>query len=169
MLNQREHSVIPPRAGAIGLRLRTADIPTTHALESLAQLPVSTTDIARRARFALSTSVTAHQRCAEQAREVMSLLLPELEPTDSLVDWAAVTIGELVQQALGEAVAGKLACELRVDGEHLYVSVETASAGPSLRQGADRGLLDAISSDTGAYTSADGYGVKWAATEIVPT
>lgn len=161
--------MIPPRTGAIGLRLRTADIPTAHALESLAKLPVSATNIARRARFVLDANVTAYQRCTEQAREVMDLLLPELEHTDSLVDWAAVAAGELAQHAMAGVVAGKLTCELRVDGEHLYVSVETTSAGPPLHQGVSRGLVDTISSDTGAYASAEGYHVVWAATEIVPS
>ncbi|MEU8837422.1 hypothetical protein [Streptomyces sp900116325] len=55
----------------------------------------------------------------------MDLLLPELDPADSLVDWAAVTVGVFTAQAVSRGVEGMVACEVRMDGEHLYASGET--------------------------------------------
>ncbi|MFE1289595.1 hypothetical protein [Streptomyces sp. NPDC058751] len=99
----------------------------------------------------------------------MDLLLPELSPADSLVDWAAVTAGEFVTHLL-HAVQGKMACELRIDGEHLYVSVEAVDrcGGTCTTRGGGRRLVDLISIDAGSYESNSGKRVMWAAAEIIP-
>lgn len=99
----------------------------------------------------------------------MDLLLPELSPADSLVDWAAVTAGEFVKHLL-HAVKGKMTCELRIDGEHLYVSVEALDrcGGACMVPGAGRRLVDLISADAGSYSTDNGKRVMWAAAEIIP-
>ncbi|MFG3132909.1 hypothetical protein ACGFZU_35075 [Streptomyces tendae] len=99
----------------------------------------------------------------------MDLLLPELDSADSLVDWAAVTASEFVAYLL-HAVEGKITCELRLDGEHLYVSVEAFDRceGACMVPGAGRRLVDLISTDAGAYTNSNGKRVMWAAAEIIP-
>ncbi|MYX26846.1 hypothetical protein GTY75_09215 [Streptomyces sp. SID8381] len=99
----------------------------------------------------------------------MDLLLPELSPADSLVHWAAVTAAEFVSHLL-HAAEGKMVCELRIDGEHLYVSVEAFDrcGGTCMVQGGGRRLVDVISTDAGTYATDNGKRVMWAAAEIIP-
>lgn len=124
---------------------------------------------ARRARFAFTPGPDAARDSSDQVREVMDLLLPELSSADSLVDWAAVTTGEFVAHLL-HAVEGKITCELRIDGEHLYVSVEAYDRceGVCMVPGAGRRLVDLISVDAGAYVNDNSKRVMWAAAEIIP-
>lgn len=123
----------------------------------------------RRARFAFTVRPDSARACADQVREVMDLVLPELNPSDSLVDWAAVTAGEFVEHLL-HASEGKMTCELRIDGEHLHLSVEAVDrcGGACMVPGAGRRLVDAISADAGSYLSGNGKRVMWAAAEIIP-
>lgn len=152
-----------------GLRLRLAEIPTALGLESLARPSTPSTRPARRARYVLSIGEDTARRCAEQAREVMDLILPELDPADSLVDWAVVTAGEFTTHLL-HAAEGKITCELRIDGEHLYVSVEAFDrcGGTCTVPGGGRRLVDLISTDAGSYTTDAGKRILWAAAEIIP-
>lgn len=123
----------------------------------------------RRARFAFTAQPDGSRACADQVREVMDLVLPELSPGDSLVDWAAVTASEFVEHLL-HAVEGKMTCEVRTDGEHLYVSVEAFDrcGGACMVPGAGRRLVDAISAGAGSYATDSGKRVMWAAAEIIP-
>lgn len=148
------------------------DLPTVQDLKD--QVPAlrhgpGITTVARRARFAFSASPSSSRDCADQVRDVMDLLLPELSPADSLVDWAAVTAGEFVAYLL-HAVEGKITCELRMDGEHLHVSVEAFDRceGACMIPGAGRQLVDVISTDAGTYVNSNGKRVMWAAAEIIP-
>lgn len=160
--------IIPGQQGT--RRVRVPDLPpatTEHIVLGCDGISRPAAAVARRARFALSAGPNSYQRAADQARELMDLLLPELAATDSLVDWAAVTTGEFTALAVQAGAVGKLACELRLDGEHLYVSVEFEGAegvqGP--RTG---GLVDMISCVAGAYEGERGGRVLWAAAEVVP-
>ncbi|MFF4276227.1 hypothetical protein [Streptomyces sp. NPDC001536] len=84
------------------------------------------------------------------------------------MDWAAVTAGEFVAHLL-HAVEGKITCEVRLDGEHLYVSVEAVDrCGGTCAVSRGRPLVDLISADAGSYLIGDGRRVLWAAAEIIP-
>ncbi|MFI8265367.1 hypothetical protein [Streptomyces sp. NPDC085665] len=140
-------------------------IAAQRGLRRLVQASERSTCPSRRARYSTSLDDTAARRCAEQAREVMELVLPEFPPTDPLVDWAAVAISEFAGRALMCAALGKITCELRVDGEHLYVAVEWPDP---IAHVSSRGLVDLISAEAGSYVTDKGTQVLWAAAEIVP-
>lgn len=153
-------------------RVRVADLPTARGLEHRVQdngHPLVDAMSVRRARFAFSAGVEGSRACSDQVREVIvQLLLPELDSADSLVDWAAVTAGEFVAHLL-HAVEGKITCEVRVDGEHLYVSVEAVDrCGGTCAVSRGGRLVHLISTDAGAYLNDDGRRVLWAAAEIIP-
>lgn len=154
-------------------RVRVADLPTARDLERPmlgSSYRSGTATGARRARFAFSAGPDCSRACSDQVREVMvELVLPELDPADSLVDWAAVTAGEFVAH-LVHAVEGKITCELRTDGEHLYVSVEAFDrcGETCMVSGGGGRLIDVISSDAGSYKTDNGRRIVWAATEIIP-
>ncbi|WP_329317175.1 hypothetical protein OG723_44340 (plasmid) [Streptomyces sp. NBC_01278] len=149
------------------LQLRKTDIPNPRGRASFTQIPAPT--VSRRTRFSLRIDEGAAERCAEQTREVMDLLLPELDPADSLVDWAAVTVSEFAGHTAARCTAGVITCELRFDGEHLYVAVETPDVVTTLLGSkACRRLVDVISASSGSYVTGDGTRVLWAAAEIVP-
>jgi hypothetical protein len=152
--------------------VRVADMPNALELERAetgdVRAPVPRVGV-RRARFAFSRGPDSVRACSDQVREVMDLVLPELSPADSLVDWASVTAGEFVAHLL-HAVEAKITCELRVDGEHLYVSVEAFDrcGGACSAPGAGRRFVDAISVDAGSYATDSGKRVMWAAADIIP-
>ncbi|MER7497106.1 hypothetical protein ABT033_31475 [Streptomyces pharetrae] len=151
------------------LPVRIADFPVGQTHQNHRRLSGQPQTAARRVRFAFSPRPDSSRACADQVRDAMDLVLPELSPADSLIDWAAVTASEFVAHLL-HAVEGKMACELRFDGEHLYVSVEAFDrcGGACMVSGAGRRLVDAISADAGSYATDSGRRVMWAAAEAIP-
>jgi hypothetical protein len=126
-----------------------------------------TPTIARRVRYTVTAANDAPRRGAAQAREALGLLLPALKDDDPLIDWAAVCVSEFITRAQTSNSSVPIACEVRLDDEHLYLAVEGGASTGQLGNGTDSDLARVISQASGSYTSANGETrTMWTATAI---